>query len=88
MKHHPNAIVAFAAAGPGAQAILQASSIFGVTISTGQAIYISAFLASIALAIGKAGAYVFRTGVRNCWRRVLDGDSALEPTRQEQTQHE
>jgi hypothetical protein len=84
MRHHPNAIVAFAAAGPGAQAILQVSAVFGVSISPGQAIYVSAALAAVALAIGRAGAFVFRTGVRNCWRRILDGEQDLQPSTQEQ----
>jgi hypothetical protein len=70
---NPNAIVGTVAAGPLAQGVLEVSSWFHWTISTGLAIYISAALTFTALLIGRAGALVGRNGLRGCWRRLMDG---------------
>lgn len=73
VRNNPNAVVAILSAGPGAQVVLEASSWFGWTISTGAAIYISAALAGFALLIGRAGAMIATNGLKGCWQRLVDG---------------
>ncbi len=74
MTSNPNAWAAILSAGPGGQVVLEVSSQFGWTVSTGLAIYISAALAGVTLLIGRAGAIIARDGIRGCWRTILDGN--------------
>lgn len=65
---NPNALVGAGAAGVGGQIVLEVTSWFHWTISTGLAIWIAAGIAGVVLFVG-------RDGLAGVWERVRYGTS-------------
>lgn len=63
---NPNAIAGVAGAGLGGQIVLEVSSWFGWSISSGLAIWIAALVTGFVL-------YVGRNGLKGLWRKVWNG---------------
>ena len=74
---NPNAIVGAGAAGVGGQIVLEVTSWFGWTVSTGLAIWIAAGIAGVVLFIGRDGL----VGVWELVRYGSNGKPVARPKR-------